>query len=1029
MHCSRTARSHRVGATAPTFLKRSEERTQLMHSGRRHPNATRRAAMAIATAVGLACAAGAQLEKAGPAFVDFGNPNSLQLQSAFVDLTEAKQGFGAMASRAVANKAYVIHLDGPMTEVRRARLEAAGVSIGDYLPVNAFIVTINPEAVNPRAAQDLDFVRWYGEFQDTWKIAPDVGVREYASLERQTLAAQGKAAVVINLFSHATDAEVADAFASLEAMGAVITGRDTIGDNVVIMAELGMNRLENVAVLDSVQFIEDVPEVTLRNQNVRWVVQSNISGVNTLHDKGLRGEGQIVGVLDSKLNANHCAFVDTMNPIGPNHRKILAYNTSQGSSGHGSHVSGTVAGDDGGTGNNRGVAYLARIVFNDIPSFNETAVVNVLQQHHNQGARVHTNSWGNDGTTAYDSLARGFDVFSWNNEDSLSTLAVTNQSNLRNPENAKNLLACGATNPAPNQHNHCTGGVGPTIDGRRKPEVYAPGCSTQSANTSTCGTSSSSGTSMATPAIAGVALLARQYYMEGFYPGGFFNPGDGFTPTGALLKATVVNSAQDMTGVAGYPSNLEGWGRILADNTLHFQGDSRRLIVEDVRHSAGLTTGAVQELDFNVNGSGEQLRVTMAFMDAPGAAGSSNPVVNNLDLEVVSPTGQVYRGNVFSGGVSVTGGSFDAINNVEQVHITNPNPGQWTARVIGAAVNAVPSGEPGQGYALVITGDVQAGPASLSIFAAGVPELIAPGDTTDINVTINEGDDALVPGTPTMHLRTAGGSFATTPLTHVGGNTWQATLPAFGCDDEPDFYFSAEGVTTGLRTTPFGAPANFFSADVGTLEMVNVFYENFPTGSLSGGWTASGLWNITDQCGSGGCDGSFFAYYGQTSTCTYNSGAANTGDLTSPSITLPNVPAGGSITLTYCSRRESESLQTYDLSRLYIGTTIVDQPVGNNLTWETRTVDLTPYAGQTIQLRFNFDTRDNILNDFLGWQVDGINITAIAPACEDVDCPGDLNGDGVVDFDDLSEVLGSFGTTYSFEDLSEVLANFGATCN
>ncbi|TVQ64661.1 MAG: hypothetical protein EA379_01000 [Phycisphaerales bacterium] len=47
---------------------------------------------------------------------------------------------------------------------------------------------------------------------------------------------------------------------------------------------------------------------------------------------------------------------------------------------------------------------------------------------------------------------------------------------------------------------------------------------------------------------------------------------------------------------------------------------------------------------------------------------------------------------------------------------------------------------------------------------------------------------------------------------------------------------------------------------------------------------------------------------------------------------------------------------------------------------------------------------------------------------EATSCPGDLNGDNVVDFEDLSEVLGGFGVDYDFNDLSEVLANFGNEC-
>jgi hypothetical protein len=42
-----------------------------------------------------------------------------------------------------------------------------------------------------------------------------------------------------------------------------------------------------------------------------------------------------------------------------------------------------------------------------------------------------------------------------------------------------------------------------------------------------------------------------------------------------------------MTGITGYPSNLEGWGRLLMDNVLYFDGDARNLYVEDKRKSAG----------------------------------------------------------------------------------------------------------------------------------------------------------------------------------------------------------------------------------------------------------------------------------------------------------------------------------------------------------------------------------------------------------------------------------------------------------
>lgn len=206
---------------------------------------------------------------------------------------------------------------------------------------------------------------------------------------------------------------------------------------------------------------------------------------------------------------------------------------------------------------------------------------------------------------------------------------------------------------------------------------------------------------MATPAIAGAGALVRQYFVEGFYPTGSANPSDGFTPSGALVKASLINSSVDMTGVAGYPSNREGWGRVLINNALHFDGDARKLIVDDIRNANGLSTNDEIEIPIEVYSGGQQLRATLVWVDPAASAGASFAAINDLDLEVVSPGGALYRGNVFSGGASTTGGTKDDRNNVEQVHVNNPASGEWIVRIKAAAVNVGT-----QGYALVVTGDV-----------------------------------------------------------------------------------------------------------------------------------------------------------------------------------------------------------------------------------------------------------------------------------------------------------------------------------
>ena len=82
---------------------------------------------------------------------------------------------------------------------------------------------------------------------------------------------------------------------------------------------------------------------------------------------------------------------------------------------------------------------------------------------------------------------------------------------------------------------------------------------------------------MATPAAAGAALLVRQYFLDGFYPGGESDPtgARGFEPSAALVRATLVNGAEPMRGFTERglpleppPSIRQGFGRVNAGRSL-----------------------------------------------------------------------------------------------------------------------------------------------------------------------------------------------------------------------------------------------------------------------------------------------------------------------------------------------------------------------------------------------------------------------------------------------------------------------------
>jgi len=588
-------------------------------------------------------------------------------------------------------------VEGLLKPEHRSQLRLAGVDVVGYIPNNAFMVDLaNADA---EAVSNLDFVRRLVAWRPAWKLDPKLrGVTDDVP-------------VLVHLMPGAEAADVAQAVSVLP--GAVSHAEPVaIAGTRVLSISATPGALGALVNHPDVRFIEPAPAFAVRNSTTRWIVQSDTPDFTPVYDAGITGLGQVLGVMDTLVDANHCAFFDPSNPIGPDHRKILAYNANLGDQEHGTHVAGTALGDAGAFDDNRGVAYDAKLVFSFIPS--AINLLGRLELHHEQGARIHSNSWGNDQTKAYDLTARSIDLFSWEHDEDLVVFSASNFDEVTNPENAKNCLAVGATQDWQEfffgQDFHCFGGAGPTIDGRRKPEIFAPGCGTLSAATDTaCDTLPLSGTSMATPAVAASAALVRQYFMDGFHPTGAANPDDALVPTGPLLKAVLINAARDMASLPisppTYPSVEEGWGRLVLDGGLHFAGDTRRLIVRQARNNSpeALETGASVVLEVEVVTSDEPLEVTLAWHDYPAEIDAALAPVNNLDLSVTSPSGDVYKGNVFltDVGVSVPGGEHDELNNLENVIVPSPHPGTWFVTIDATAVNMGV-----QGYGLAVTGDV-----------------------------------------------------------------------------------------------------------------------------------------------------------------------------------------------------------------------------------------------------------------------------------------------------------------------------------
>jgi hypothetical protein len=649
-------------------------------------------------------------------------------------------------------------------------LRQASLKVYTYLPYYSYLVKM---PAGKRSAADLSKLgaSWSGPYQPLYKISPAIAA----------VAAEEKAGdrdirpVMVQVYPDADLGEVVRKMRDLGVKGIAGSRHNPLFSRVRLLlnaSEIAALR-EPLAGLREVFWIDLEGRRTLRNDTTVWVGQSGLSGGQTtpIFSQGIFGEGQTVGIIDTGIDPDSCYFRDTARGLPPTNacnggtvvdtaqRKIVAVDflwstdcaggiagTEWDSQNHGTHVAGTVGGDNFAHLLTRdtadGMAPGAKLVIQDagyqvdncgdLPGIGCPVVdLNPLfQQAYNQGARLHTNSWGDNENAAvqsnYTAASQDVDEFMWNHKDFLIFFAAGNAGpgtgSVGSPATAKSVVAVGATLRGTSADSMASfSSCGPTADGRIKPEITVPGSSIISARndgsttTNNCTTLSSSGTSMATPGAAGLTALIRQYYTDGWYPSGSKIAANSLTPSAALLRGTLVNSAVNMAGATALPANCQGWGRVLLENALFFTGQTRKLWVKD--DATPFATGSTNEdraFTFSVT-AGEAFKATLAWTDFPSTPAANPHLNNDLDLIVTGPAG-TFKGNVFSGGVSATGGVADRRNTLEQVLLAAPAAGVYTVTV--RSFN-VPNGA--QPFALVVTGNAVAGgtppPPPVTVFS------------------------------------------------------------------------------------------------------------------------------------------------------------------------------------------------------------------------------------------------------------------------------------------------------------------------
>ena len=160
--------------------------------------------------------------------------------------------------------------------------------------------------------------------------------------------------------------------------------------------------------------------------------------------------------------------------------------------------------------------------------------------------------------------------------------------------------------------------------------------------------------------------------------------------------------------------------------------------------------------------------------------------------------------------------------------------------------------------------------------------------------------------------------------------------------------------------------------------------EDFESGL--GSWTAASLWHLvaSSSCATPGYSSPVGAvYYGQDGDCDYDTGSATTGDLVSPPIS--GIEAGSTLSFDYFRQVESSVNDPYDRTEVAVAaagggswTTLWSKSsldASENAWTASGALSLAAFAGQSIQVRFRFDSVDDSFNGFTGWLIDDVVVT------------------------------------------------------
>ena len=562
----------------------------------------------------------------------------------------------------------------------------------DHVADEGWLVRLpNPPQTAFDALQGDERVRWIGAEHPGWRIEPSL--------------------LVEGPFDHLAIVPASDlALAGLEllSLDMVRMGAEEAWCGVglceaKVSPDLYSIFIENLARDGRLIWVEATTDFIVHNAVAGAIVGVDDVAANATFS--LDGSGETLAITDTGLDQDHPDILGRIAGVYTNFG--LDPSPSDTNTGHGTHIALSAVGDGSGDSSAQGIAPSANVVMYALEHdptgvFGRIgSIYDLLNDAEQKTARIAINAWGSNGNYGhYTADSRSVDLLVNDKQTVLPLFSVGDRgaqgaSQVTAPGTAKNVLAVGTS-----QTGSLAGTVanisslGPSLDGRIKPDIVAPGiniCSglaeeAKSPAGFSCGTGSHSdgsplymtlsGSSHATSIAGGSTALVREFLREQVGLN---------SPSASLIKAAVINGAKDL-GASDIPNAVEGWGQLDLQRTI-IPTDGSTSLTTFYDDYKPLKAGFGLLYAFDMDPS-HGIDITLAWSDVEGSANAGQGqvrLVNDLDLVLVDPSGQEWFGNDFSGGYSTSTGTADSVNNVERIKVapgTLTSTGQWLVKVL-----------------------------------------------------------------------------------------------------------------------------------------------------------------------------------------------------------------------------------------------------------------------------------------------------------------------------------------------------------